>query len=55
MSLADIIVLILVAVAVFFAVRAVVKARKKGSCVGCSGCSGDCCNGKCEPGKKDKK
>ena len=54
MSPADIIILILVAVAVFFAIRAMVKAKKKGSCVGCSSCSNNGCCGHCEPEKKDK-
>lgn len=55
MSPADIIVIVLVIVAVFFALRAMVKAKKKGSCVGCSGCSdGGCCS-HCEPVKRDKK
>jgi hypothetical protein len=33
----DYLVLLAIATAVFFAVRAIVKRRKKGGCVGCSG------------------
>lgn len=39
MRIWDYLVLLAVATAVFFAVRAIVKRRKKG---GCAGCSGNC-------------
>lgn len=40
----DVIVILVLAVIVFFAVRAMWRRRKEGGCSGCSGCSG-CCNG----------
>lgn len=41
----DIIVLSVLAVSVFLAVRSMVKSRKSGCCGSCSGCSG--CSGSC--------
>ena len=51
------VIMLLIAVAVFFAVRAVMKSSKNGGCAGCDGCSGchktadgkqkpSCCQGK---------
>lgn len=40
----DILVLLILAVAVWFAVRYMWRESKKGGCAGCSGCSG------CKPG-----
>lgn len=41
-NLATILVVLLLAVAVFFAARHILRTRKAGGCVGCSGCSGSC-------------
>jgi len=38
----DVIVLGVLAVTVYAAVRSMVKSRAKGGCCGCSGCSGAC-------------
>ena len=47
MNIADILIIALIAIALFFAVRHVVKLRKSGGCAcgsagGCSGCTGSC-------------
>ena len=41
-SFGDVIILAVIGLAVFFAVRVMRKDRKKGGCAGCSGCSGHC-------------
>lgn len=46
MNPGDIIVIIVVLVGVFFALRHVFRRRKSGGCCGCSSCSG--CSKKCE-------
>lgn len=38
----DVIILAVIGVAVFFAIRSLRKDHKKGGCTGCSGCSGGC-------------
>lgn len=40
MNWADILILCILGAAIFFAVRAVYRAKKRGGCVGCSSCSG---------------
>ena len=42
MSVPDIIILAAVAAGLFFAVRSIVRQKKRGGCAGCPGCSGDC-------------
>lgn len=40
MNAGDVIILLIVALCIFFAVRSIVKQRKKGGCsCGCSGCN----------------
>lgn len=49
MSPGDIIVIVVVLVGVFFALRHVFRRRKSGGCCGCSSCSGcSGCSKKCE-------
>ena len=38
----DVIILAVIGLAVFFAIRVMRKDSKKGGCAGCSGCSGQC-------------
>lgn len=40
----DMIVIAVIGLAVFLAVRSMLKDRKNGGCAGCSGCSGNCGN-----------
>ena len=42
MSPADFIILAAVAIGLFFAVRSIVRQKKRGGCAGCPGCTGDC-------------
>ena len=46
MNPGDIMVIVMVLVGVFFALRHVFRRRKSGGCCGCSSCSG--CSKKCE-------
>lgn len=56
MNGSTIIVLVILAVILFFAIRAIVRTKKKGGCVGCSGCStGEGCHSKTENKIKDLK
>lgn len=48
MTVGDYIILAVIAAAVFFAVRSLVRQKKRGGCgCGCSGCSGCPMNGNC--------
>ena len=55
MSVLEIAIIAVIALAVFFALRTVVRMRKSGGCsCGCSGCSGCCasCGMSCEAARK---
>ena len=56
MNVWDVLILLAVAVMIFFALRAI-RGGKAGSCHDCSSCSGNCsaCRQPCEHGKTDKK
>ncbi len=49
--LGDGIVILVLAVMVFFAVRSMWRRRKAGGCSGCSGCSGCCHSSTCQTEK----
>ena len=54
MTVGDYIILAVIAAAVFFAVRSLVRQRKRGGCgCGCSGCSGCPMNGSCAQRQND--
>ena len=54
MSFLEIVITVLIALSVFFALRRIVRMRKSGCSCGCSGCSGCCaaCGGGCETARK---
>ncbi len=55
MTVGDYIILAVIAAAVFFAVRSLVRQRKRGGCgCGCSGCSGCPMNGNCSKRRLQK-
>ena len=47
----DFIVLAVLGVVLFFAIRAIIRAQKNGSCCGCSSKGGSCSCGKCSGAK----
>ena len=55
MSLLEIAIVAVIALAVFFALRRVIRMRKNGCSCGCSGCCGSCaaCGGSCEKARKN--